>query len=175
MVKPFYDAEKREYEFGPWGSWAVRPRPERDGAFTECVRERKGRLGRSKGGVMTERDEEMEEWDYRFVRGREYGDEELGRMREADPEAWWMDVVRIGPGRGERHWKRCPSCGGQVVRVGSTFKIPARRDEKGWREVERMIEEGVDMVARFSYCMTFEEHDRAMEKLEGVKAEGVIL
>jgi len=54
--------------------------------------------------------------------------------------------------------KRCPGCGGGVIRVGSNFRVPKRNDEKAWKEIEAMIEEGVDMVARFSACATIEAH-----------------
>ena len=72
------------------------------------------------------------------------------------------------------HNKRCPSCGDAVIPVGSTFKIPARKDEKAWKSVETMIEEGEDLLARFSYCMTFEEHDKTMQRLEDAKTAGLV-
>lgn len=52
---------------------------------------------------------------------------------------------------------RCPSCGDAAVRVGGTFEVPKRKDERAWERIERMIECGDDMVARFQYCCTIEE------------------
>lgn len=100
-----------------------------------------------------------------------WGDLSTEERREfalLEPEVWRVRVVGTQNGP---HSKRCPSCAGEVLRVGSTFRIPGKRDEKGWREVERMVEEGVDMVARFSYCWTREAHAKALEELKEVEAE----
>jgi hypothetical protein len=99
----------------------------------------------------------------------EWSKEDVAKLRLIWPEAW--DEWIVGQ---DTHRKRCPSCGDKVVRVGSTFRIPKQKDERAWRKVEKMIEEGEDMVAKFSYCMTFEEHDRAMEELADAIAEGTI-
>ena len=80
-------------------------------------------------------------------------------VKKYEPEAWWRTI--FSPSRDSRwpteNLKRCPSCGKEALRVGSNFRIPKRKDEKGWRDIEGMIKTGEDMVAKFSPCATSEE------------------
>jgi hypothetical protein len=101
-------------------------------------------------------------------------DEDLAWLRQYDPEAWWTRLV----GLGHDHAKRCPCCGGPGVRVGSNFRVPARKDEKGWKELERMVGQGVDMLAEFEFCPTVEmweemarEAGRIKRGREGMKED----
>lgn len=83
------------------------------------------------------------------------------------PDLWWTELVEGFPYPGKEskmHRKRCPSCGQAVVRVGSNFRVPKRGDEKAWGEIEKMIEEEVDLEAKFSSCWTIEEHEVMVEK-----------
>jgi hypothetical protein len=101
-------------------------------------------------------------------------DEDLAWLRKYDPEAWWTRLL----GLGHDHAKRCPCCGGPGVRVGSNFRVPARKDEKGWKELERMVGQGVDMLAEFEFCPTVEmweemagEAGRITRGREGMKED----
>ena len=78
-------------------------------------------------------------------------------------EAWFVEME-----------KRCPGCGEGATPVGSNFRVPKRRDEKGWRKVEVWIEEGRDLVATFVNCATVEQHEERVEKaIEMRKERGV--
>jgi hypothetical protein len=101
--------------------------------------------------------------------------EELATLKAGDPEMWWTDLVRSGQPDAQvaaTHNIRCPSCGDRAVRVGSTFEIPPQKDDKSWRNIERMIQSGEDMVARFSSCATVEEHKDMVEEALRLRARG---
>ncbi|KAK3114724.1 hypothetical protein LTR53_006678 [Teratosphaeriaceae sp. CCFEE 6253] len=165
MVKPFYDPGMWDYRLDSWGSWSIVPRKDNK-AFAECQKEYHIRHSRLVHGHETDRDRELREWTHVYDRDRTYTEAELAMMRQANPEAWQQDIVTVGG-----HQKRCPSCGDAVIRVGSAFRIPARKDDRAWKRVEKMVE-SEDMVAKFSHCMTFEEHDTAMQKLQEGIDEG---
>ncbi|KAF4541333.1 DNA-directed rna polymerase [Lasiodiplodia theobromae] len=185
-VKPFYDPDRFRYRLDEYGLWEAEPRPEANPLYAQSVRN--ARLidrCKKKGETLRRRREELEKRMDRVVPGGHvavvphlplrndegWGDlsvEEREEFALLEPEVWRVRVV--GTQNGE-HLKRCPSCAGEVLRVGSTFRIPGKRDEKGWKEVERMIGEGVDMVARFSYCWTQEAYAKALEELKEVEAE----
>jgi len=95
-------------------------------------------------------------------------EEEMQRLKRYEPDLWWRRVItipRYGVGV-EEHLVRCPSCGEGAMRVGSNFRIPKKTDEKGWKEVEEMIEKGEDMVAKFSVCSTIEVHEEMAEEAQ---------
>lgn len=70
--------------------------------------------------------------------------EELEQLRQVSPTFHWKDM------RGNAH---CPGCGKEGRPVGGTFRPCAKTDEKGWKQIEKMLEGGED----FSYCMTYAE------------------
>ncbi|OCT52420.1 hypothetical protein CLCR_10346 [Cladophialophora carrionii] len=92
-------------------------------------------------------------------------DDDLAWLRDHDPEVWWTRVVGVG----HDHAKRCPGCGGSGVRVGSNFRVPARKDERAWKELERMVSQGVDMLAEFEFCPTVEVWEEMAREAERVK------
>lgn len=67
--------------------------------------------------------------------------------------------------------KRCPTCGQAAVPVGSNFRIPARKDEKGWRKAEAWIDAGEDLEAKFVSCWTVEQHEKMVKKALEIRAE----
>jgi hypothetical protein len=68
---------------------------------------------------------------------------------------------------------RCPSCGKGAERVSSNFRIPRKKNNKAWKVIEEMIERGEDMVAKFSFCATVEEHERMVEKAIELRSSNV--
>ena len=101
-------------------------------------------------------------------------EEEMQMLKRYYPDLWWSRVItipRYGVGV-EEHLVRCPNCAESAVRVGSNFRIPKKKDEKGWREVEAIIERGDDMVAKFSVCSTVEVHEEMVEEAQMRLAKG---
>lgn len=76
------------------------------------------------------------------------------------PDSWFINIV-----------KRCPGCGQDAVPVGSNFRIPAKKDKKGWRQVEAWIEAGEDLEAKFVLCATVEQHKERVAKAIELRAE----
>lgn len=103
-------------------------------------------------------------------------EEELAYVKEREPEEWWTEIAATPQVYREDagHLMRCPSCGKGALAVGSNFRIPAKKDERGWKKVEKMIEDGEDMVAKFSPCATFEEHEKMVERARELRAENVV-
>ncbi|EAW11921.1 uncharacterized protein ACLA_006790 [Aspergillus clavatus NRRL 1] len=163
MVKPFYDPDRLSYDFDPYGSLTVRPLPSANPDFAAALERDRWSSRRATPAqiALWERGGDLRE--KASVDGRGLTCEEAEELRSMDADVWWTRLITIG-NRAESHEKRCPSCGRGVVRVGSTFRIPGKRDEKGWRRVERWTAEGTDMVARFSYCATVQEHAKMVER-----------
>ncbi|QRV94136.1 hypothetical protein RhiJN_22154 [Ceratobasidium sp. AG-Ba] len=93
--------------------------------------------------------------------------EELATLKAGNPEFWWKQLVDNGQPATQTpasHNIRCPLCGSGAVRVGPTFEVPPKKDDKGWRKIEEMVQSGKDMVARFSNCATVEEHQEMVEE-----------
>lgn len=139
----------------------VRPRPELEPALAEALRNARRRRQEPKEvSPLIETNED---------------DKALIAKYKADPhsllqlerlalgwvwhESWFVEVK-----------KRCPGCAEDAVPVGSNFRIPARKDEKGWREVEKWIEAGEDLVAKFVCCVTVEQHKDRVEKAIEIRA-----
>ena len=170
-IKPVYDPDRFEYDISEWQDWRVRPlwtSPE----LVE-VRRNSNRL-HSRQSVLN-----GEKAAFEKLRNQYYNDpsslseEERDFVKKNDPEAWWRTVVST-----KRVWwqvtvnlKRCPSCGKEALRVGSNFRIPKRKDEKAWREIEDMIREGEDMVAKFSPCATSEEWKNMVDRANVIREE----
>lgn len=94
-------------------------------------------------------------------------DEDLAWLKVHDPEAWWLPLIGVGG----QHQKRCPSCRAKGVRVGSNFRVPGQKDEKAWKKLERMGDEGVDMQAEFECCATHEVWGEMAREAERVRAK----
>jgi hypothetical protein len=67
--------------------------------------------------------------------------------------------------------KRCPGCGQNAIPVGSNLRIPAKKDKKGWRQVEAWIEAGADLEAKFVSCATVEQHKQRVAKAVELRTE----
>jgi hypothetical protein len=168
-VKPVYAPDRLQYEVSKWGDWKVRPRAELNPEFKETC---KNSFLRS--GARVERDPERAEirklWNVFLANDgqeEEMAAEDIDVLRRYDPELWWVDVVRLPRCYDEVgvNMKRCPGCGGDVMRVGGQFRIPGKRDEKGWRVIEEWIERGVDLVAEFEACLSVEEHEEMVDEV----------
>ena len=172
MIKSFYDPDRFEFSFDSYGSCEVHPLAKANPKYAAAVRKAKW----LRGSTTTPAKEQMRDrqWDLRDAFGRnrdQMSEEETEELFSMEPEAWSNYIVQIGGYCPEQHWKRCPGCGGDVIRVGSNFRIPGKRNDKGWREVKKMIRDGVDMVARFSHCATFEDHKKMEEQLRRDQAK----
>jgi hypothetical protein len=98
-------------------------------------------------------------YDNRYINSNLSSEEEMEFVKKYELLAWWQTI--FSPSRGPDsitgNFKRCPSCGKAALPVGLNFRIPKRRDEKAWREIEGMIKIGEDLVGKFSPCATNEE------------------
>ncbi|GME65244.1 hypothetical protein ACLA_006790 [Neofusicoccum parvum] len=171
-IKPVYDPSRFEHRFGDRGEWRVRPLrrgedPRRERAVLDMLARATGETRacwsrRERRRVAGRRFAEL---DGEVGRGLDCGrltKEEFRDYRASCPK-YVGDLLE---------WdfssrKRCPSCGGDAVPVGSNFRIPGKRDEKGWKRAERMLKEGV----RFSFCPTVEDYEKMMEKLQPIIEE----
>jgi hypothetical protein len=97
---------------------------------------------------------------------------EMDLLWKYKPEVWWHDHVSHFP---RRLSVGCPSCGDAAVSVGSTFKTPRKKFEKGWCHVNAWIEADEDMVAKSSCCATMEQHEKLMKNALNVRSERVSL
>lgn len=162
MIKPVYNPENYEYQFTDFQEWSVRPK--NDPGLAAAYQAR----NRLRGVAHAEEKSKV----YELQRKEDLTAEETEFLKERDPDMWWTDVIKR-PYRDEAGVciLRC-GCGGEVVRVGSNFRIPKQKDEMAWKEIERMIAEGIDMDAKFSCCPTVEEYKRMVESaLDVQKAE----
>jgi hypothetical protein len=160
-IKPVYDPDRFEYDISEWQDWKVRPLltyPELQGVLQnrDQLHDKTIVLDVEKAAFYRLRNL----WyDNRYDNSSLLSDEQREFIKKYEPEAWWRTI--FSPSRDSRwpteNLKRCPSCGKEALRVGSNFRIPKRKDEKGWREIEGMIKTGEDMVAKFSPCATNEE------------------
>jgi hypothetical protein len=160
-IKPVYDPDRFEYDISEWQNWKVRPlltSPELQEVLQnrDQLHDKKSVLNVEKAAFYRLRNL----WyGNRYDNPSLLSEEQMESVKKYEPEAWWRTI--FSPSRDSRwpteNLKRCPSCGKEALRVGSNFRIPKRKDEKGWREIEGMIKTGEDMVAKFSPCATNEE------------------
>lgn len=138
----------------------MRPVPERVPALKEAFRRRRS----SKRPPQSVQERTWEEDRAQVAAFRAHpellSDKDRDEVMWVDPEAWFVEIV-----------KRCPGCGQAAVPVGSNFRIPARKDEKGWRKVEAWIDAGEDLVAKFASCWTVEQHEKMVKKALEIRAE----
>ncbi|KAH6663717.1 hypothetical protein B0J14DRAFT_608939 [Halenospora varia] len=174
-IKPFYDPDKFEYRISEWQDWSVRPRIDRCPELKQAYRN-KHRIN-STGQRNSEETLKFKNLWERLIRdSTSLTEEELAYVKEREPEEWWTEIAATPQVYREDagHLMRCPSCGKGALAVGSNFRIPAKKDERGWKKVEKMIEDGEDMVAKFSPCATFEEHEKMVERARELRAENVV-
>ena len=106
-------------------------------------------------------------YSYSDVKGEgSMNDWELEYLRMNDPESWWLELVQLPATYDPKgiNRKRCPGCGGGAVLVGSNFRIPKKIDDMAWRKIEEMVENGEDMLAKFSPCPTVDQHKEMVDE-----------
>ncbi|KAG8699462.1 hypothetical protein FRC09_006614 [Ceratobasidium sp. 395] len=166
-IKPSYDPDRNDYRIDEFQNWSVRPLPSRIPEMATAFRAETRLYGKSN----------PHGWAFRELRARYFEDpgsisaEEFSTLKAQDPGLWWIELVRNGEPDAQvpaSHNIRCPSCGDHAVRVGSTFRIPPQKDDKSWRKIERMIESGEDMAAKFSSCATVEMHKEMVEEAQRI-------
>lgn len=176
-VKPFYDPSRYIYCVDDFGKWEIGPLKREDNAhydralaamiFRLTDEHQPSRKLRRR--VMAARYDELDEKigdgsmePHQWLKGENWDDWKTLYWHRST----WLKVTVVNGDTG----KRCPSCGGGAIRVGSNFRVPGRRDERGWKKVDRLVEEGVNLEARFSPCATFGMHRKMVEKLRPVLA-----
>jgi hypothetical protein len=172
-IKPVYDPDRFEYDISEWQDWKVRPlltSPEMQQVLRnwETLHAKKSVLNVEKAEFRRLRNL----WyDNRYENPNLLIEEEMEFVKKYELSAWWKTIFSPsrGPYRTTENLKRCPSCGKAALRVGSNFRIPKRRDEKAWREVEGMIKAGEDMVAQFSPCATNEEWKVMVDEANAIR------
>jgi len=92
--------------------------------------------------------------------------DELKELAALEPELWWEKIV----GHGNDHAKRCPNCGQKGIRVGSTFRVPARSDEKAWKTLHEMVDRGEDMNAKFEFCATVDQYNEMTREANRIRS-----
>ncbi|KAJ9617241.1 hypothetical protein H2200_000962 [Cladophialophora chaetospira] len=166
LFKPFFDPDHFEYRIDRY-EWSFRPRPDVDPA----VKAAKWMSGSRFSEDDRRKIRELGERCYHFRQGHAVeplSEEDIAWLKERDPEAWWTPLIRIG----DDHQKRCPSCAGKGVRVGSNFQVPGRKNTKAWKEFEKMVDEGVDMQAEFEFCPSNEMWEEMAKEAERVRSKG---
>ncbi|CZR65541.1 uncharacterized protein PAC_15441 [Phialocephala subalpina] len=163
-IKPVYDPDKFEYRISEFQDWAVRTLEERSPGLAAAYRN----SNRMNSGSNRGSDElatlirlQQKQWD----NPASISEEEFEFLKARDPQLWWTEITRMPriSGVPEINMVRCPGCGKGVKRVGSNFRVPRKRDQTAWKAIEEMIERGEDMVAKFSFCATVEEHERMVK------------
>lgn len=166
-IKPFYAPHINEYYFKTtwgreeWGKdWSVRPLSEREPALAKAMENMTN---------FTRAPPELKslpvEQDRKVIAKYKADPHSLSDFERVVlpwiwPDSWFIHIV-----------KRCPGCGQDVVPVGSNFRIPARKDKKGWRQVEAWIEAGEDLEAKFVLCATVAKHKERVAKAIELRAE----
>lgn len=170
-IKPVYDPDRFEYNISDFQDWAVRRLKEQSPGLAAAYRNSsrmKSSSGRGSSELATFKRLQQKLWDD----PASLPEEEFEFLKARDPELWWNEVIRMPriSGLPGINMLRCPGCGKGAKRVGSNFRIPKKRDEKGWKAIEEMVERGEDMVAKFSFCATIEEHERMVERASALRA-----
>ncbi|KAG8693697.1 hypothetical protein FRC08_008961 [Ceratobasidium sp. 394] len=169
-IKPSYDPDRNEYRIDAFQNWTVRPLPSHNLELAAAFRASK-RMARR--GRTPERRAFQEIVDRYFLDRSSVSAQELATLKAGSPEFWWTELIRNGQPDAQipaSHNIRCPSCGDHAVRVGSTFEVPSQKDEKSWLKIERMIQSGDDMVAKFSCCATVDAHKEMVEEALRLRA-----
>jgi hypothetical protein len=188
MVKPFYDPERHEYGIDNYQGWEVRPLRERHAEYAATVRRARS-LG-SHCRVNTEKQKEIAalrrrweaaKWSYLQSEGEKsepLTQQEMHELKMWDPEVWWTRITEGTSIRRElgteaasirQDRKRCPSCSGEVIRVGSNFRVPKKSNNKAWCGIVEMIKSREDLEAKFSMCWTAEAHKKKAEQAINIR------
>jgi hypothetical protein len=88
--------------------------------------------------------------------GTTISEEDMKEYKRSNPVLWWRPLSSL----------RCPGCGEQGIPVGSTFRAPPVKDNRGWAKVEELLKGG----EMFSYCLTREGEKELMTEAEVEKA-----
>jgi hypothetical protein len=166
-VKPHYDPDRFEYDIDASQGWKVRPLREHDAVYDWAFR------NEGKVPPLHIEDEPLEELLMRHISHPErVSADELEDLRRLRPSDWWVQLSGYRLRDGEfvyEHRTRCPSCGEAPTRVGSTFRIPPKKDNKAWKAIQDMIASGTDMVAKFEVCPTDQDFQEMLKDAERVK------
>jgi hypothetical protein len=175
-IKPFYDPDRFEYEISEFQEWRVRPLPSYSPGIAEAYR------AVNRFWSMSRKNQATEELLTCRRLGRKHynepsslSEEEYEYLKARSPSMWWKPIFEAPreldqPGT---NMVRCPSCGKSAIRVGSNFRIPKKKDEKAWKEIEKMIEKGEDMVAMFSFCATVEQYEKMFKRAVEIRRENM--
>jgi hypothetical protein len=138
-IKPFYAPDINEYDISKGQTWKVRPLPERMLELEEALRRwvTIGRKPPPQKLVERSYDEDKAQLAAFRTHPENFSDEEHEEVMWAHSEAWFIEIK-----------KRFPSRGQAAVPVGSNFQIPGKRDEKGCRQVEAWIDAGEALEIR---------------------------
>jgi hypothetical protein len=175
-IKPIYDPDRFEYRISEFQDWSVRPLEKYSlglAAAYQFERNYQRLLKQGDTELAIFRRLQRKYSDQRWNDGPPLTEEEFEFVKARDPELWWTEFVwrpKVNGGS-PCHLVRCPSCRKNAVRVGSNFRIPKKRDEKAWKEIQGMIERGDDMVAKFEFCATTEEHEKMVKRALELRAE----
>jgi hypothetical protein len=164
-IKPVYDPDRFEYNISDFQDWSVRPLESHSSGLAVAFRN-------SRRLQSTSNRKSVELATFKRLKEKFWQnkasllEDELEFLMARDPSLWWKEFIttRGRSDQGLQHLIRCPSCGKGAVRVGSNFRVPKRKDEKSWKKIERKIEEGEDLLAKFSFCATIGEHEKMVEK-----------
>jgi hypothetical protein len=175
-IKPVYDPDKFEYQISDFQEWRVRPLKTHSPGMAEAYLNSARLWATKRTNQITD-----EVVTCRRVAAKFYNDpsslseEEYGFLKARSPEMWWREVIARPRVLGEPgiNMVRCPSCGKSAVRVGSNFRIPKKRDVKAWKIIEKMMERREDMVAKFSFCATVEEHERMVKRALELRGDDI--
>jgi hypothetical protein len=175
-IKPVYDPDRFEYKISEFQDWTVRPLEKHSPGLAAAYQFQRNYcklLKQEDAQAAAFRRLRQIHWDEHWNDQISLTDEEFEFIKARDPELWWTEFIWRPRANGgpPGHRARCPSCGESAVRVGSNFRIPKKRDEKAWKEIQEMIKWGEDIVAKFEFCATMEEHEKMVKRALELRAE----
>ena len=165
-VKTHYDPDQFEYDIDATQSWKIRPLRERDVVYDKAWRNfglPPFRMDQKEREVLLMK---------HLSHPEDVTADELEKLERTWPTEWWVEVSGYQLREGKliyEHHTRCPSCGETPTKVGSTFRIPPKKDNRAWKEIQDIIASGADMVAKFEFCPTEEDFQEMLKDAERVK------
>jgi hypothetical protein len=175
-IKPVYDPDRCEYKISEFQDWSVRPLEKYSPGLARAYQFQRNYRRLPKHGdaeLAMFRRLQRRYWDSRWNEESSLTEEEFDFVKARDPELWWTEFIwrpKVNDGP-PGYLVRCPSCGKSAVRAGSNFRIPKRRDEKGWKDVQGMIGRGEDIVAKFECCATIGGHEKMVKRALELRTE----
>lgn len=171
-VKPFYDPSRYIYCVDDFGKWEIGPLKREDNAhydralaamiFRLTDEHQPSRKLRRR--VMAARYDELDEKigdgsmePHQWLKGEDWDDWKTLYWHRST----WLKVTVVNGDSG----KWCLSCGGGAIRVGSNFRVPGRRDERGWkkeRASKRVELAGDGLLGAFAH--EWKEEDKLRRK-----------